>query len=44
MNNISYKEKELKRLNDLLIIYSRFGEGLTTKNLRQKIKKLKSLK
>lgn len=42
MNDIPHKEKQLKRLNNLLIIYSRFGEGLTTKSLRQKIEKLKS--
>lgn len=35
-------EDKIKELELLLIIYKRFGEGLITKSLREKITKLKN--
>lgn len=35
-------ENKIKEAEKLLSIYQRFGDGLTTKTLREKINKLKS--
>lgn len=37
-------ERKTKKAEKLLIIYQRFGEGLITKSLRDKIYKLKNKK
>jgi len=42
MNKIYLIETEIKEAERLLTTYQRFGEGLITKSLREKITKLKN--